>query len=110
MRVQSQRPEGRYGGLCTLEKLDDTPEQDGPESQLRGWGAAVAEAKDQAAQRAESHILTPGGRPSGASPLGRLFPVCSDGRPSSLTPCHTGGGPLQRLTSTHHTCHNPPSK
>lgn len=110
MRIQSQRREGRWGGLCTLEKLDDTPEQDGPESQLRRQGAAVDEATDQAAQRAELHVLIPGGLPSGASPLGRPLPVCSDGQPSSLRPCHMGGAPLQRLTSTHHTCHNPPSK
>ena len=51
---------------------------------------AVDEAADQAAQRAESHVLTPGGLPSGASPLGRPLPLaeCSHGQHSSHTLSH----------------------
>lgn len=60
----------------------------------------------------ESRVAGPhSGRPAprGLGP-GLSPPLSSHGQPSSPTPCHMGGGPLQGLTSTRHTCHNPASK
>lgn len=100
--TQSRRRGGRWAGLCAPEKFSDgAPGQDVAESQLMRQRAAVAKSTDQAAQRAESHVLAPGSRLLRASP-GSLLPCPHRAGPPLTHPVtREEGHPMTHLHTSH---------